>query len=877
MLQPTPQDSAVNPTEPDLSTIAVDGGKKLKVESGPPPKMHTYDEVFEATLEYFSGDKLAATTWIGKYALKHPDGDYVEKTPEDMHRRLAKEFARMEAKYPNPMGEEEIFQLLKDWTIVPQGSPMSGVGNPYKLQSVSNCFVVQAPEDSYGGILHTDQRQAQIMKRRGGVGFDISTIRPQGLPTLNAAQTTDGIGIFMERFSNTCREVAQGGRRGALMLSCDVHHPEILTFVRIKNTLTACKACGFEYRTKVQGANVSVRLSDEFLEAVDKGEKYQLRWPVDVKEKPTVEHWVDAREVWGEIMQHARDSAEPGLLFWDRILRESPADCYADVGYATKSTNPCAELPLSPGDSCRLLVVNLAKFVIDPFTDDAKFDFERFHEVSMKAQRLMDDLVDLELEQIDKILDKVENDSESPRVKLVEQELWTEIREAAANGRRTGTGVTAVGDAVAMMGHRYGDDASLDFVENMYKGLALASYESSIDMAAERGCFPVYNFNKEKDHPYLERILEAGGLDLRKKYETHGRRNIANLTTAPTGSVSIMTQTTGGIEPVFKALYVRRKKVNPNDEGVRVDDTDTDGTQWTNFTVRHHGLVKWQEVTGKGDDAFEESPYYGAEAEAIDWKQRVKLQARAGQWIDHSISSTVNLPKDVATDTVREIYEAAYHAGCKGITVYRDTARDGGLVDARTFHQHDAPKRSEVLQCEVHRSRIKKIKPDGEDLYEDWLIFVGLMEGKPYEVFGGTTENIVLPRKIEGGTIVKRSFAKGGKYDFVYGDDDDPLKILDITRQFLNADRKWGTRMISTSLRHGTPVEIVVEQLSREKDAELYDFGKVLARVLKKYIPDGVTAKAQKVCDNPDCGVEGELFYQEGCVRCNACGNSKCG
>jgi len=846
----------------------VDDGRREQVKHR---KKYSYEEAYVATLDYFRGDSLAASTWITKYALRDQDGALVELTPVDMHRRLAKAFAEVEARYTNPMSEEDVYGLFSDWTVVPQGSPMSGVGNPYKYQSVSNCFVVPSPEDSYGGILLVDQLQAQIMKRRGGVGFDISSIRPRGLPTANAAQTTDGIGIFMERFSRTCREVAQGGRRGALMLTCDVHHPEILTFIRIKNVMTSCKACGHAERTKVTGANVSVRLSDEFLRAVERGEKYHQRWPVDRREDPIIEDWVDARAIWDEITQNARDSAEPGLLFWDNILRESPADCYADAGYRTTSTNPCSEIPLSPGDSCRLMAINLSKFVTDPFTDHADLDWRHLHDVAKKAQRLMDDLVDIEIDHVDRILEKIDRDPESEDAKRTERSLWQRIREAGIGGRRTGLGVTAVGDTVAMMGLRYGNDQSIALVEQIYRALAVASYEASIEMAAERGCFPAYDFRKEEGHPFVERVLAAAPPDLRSKYERHGRRNIACLTTAPTGSVSILTQTTSGIEPVFRAIYTRKKKINPNDEGTRVDEVDSHGDRWQHFAVKEHGLRRWQEVTGKGDDDFAESPYAGAQAEEIDWSQRVRLQAAAGRWIDHAISSTINLPKDVSTEVVRDIYTTAWKMGVKGITVYRDGARDGVLVEKKSeFVQHSAPKRPEVLPCDIHRTRVKV----GDDRFEDWIFFVGLYDGKPFEIFGGTTENIELPRKVERGWIVKRSFKTGGKYDLCYGDQDDPFKIKDIVRQFDNPERGWATRMASLALRHGAPIQYVVEQLQRDRDSDMFDFARTMARILKRYIPDGSTA-SQNICK--ECGAEDSLRYQEGCLICVSCGSSKCG
>jgi len=830
---------------------------------------YSHEEVSAATLEFFDGDELAADTWVSKYALRDGDGRYVEKTPPDMHCRLAREFARIEKSYENPMSEEEIFGLLSDWTVVAQGSPMSGVGNPFQLQSVSNCFGISPPFDSYGGILLTDQQQAQIMKRRGGVGTDISTLRPKGMPTANAAHTTDGLGIFMERFSHTCGEVGQGGRRGALMLTCDVHHPEIRRFIGIKDERSSCRVCGHEERTRVTKANVSVRLSDEFLEAVEKGEKYQMRWPCDPDQKPVLEEWTDAQEIWDDINQHARDSAEPGLLFWDRILRESPADCYADVGFRTITTNPCSEIPLSGADACRLLLVNLAKFVKDPFTDKATFEWARLHEVTKKAQRLMDDLVDIELEQVDKIIAKIEADPEPPEVKTVELGLWRKIRASGHNGRRTGLGVTAVGDTIAMLGHKYGSDESIDLVEKIYRALAVASYESSIEMAGERGCFPVYNYKKEEGHPFIERVLEAGGEELRTKYERHGRRNIANLTTAPTGSVSLLTQTSSGIEPIYRAIYTRRKKINSGDPDARIDYVDASGEAWSEYTVRHHGLVRWEQVTGKGDEDFEESPYHGAEAHDLDWNQRVRFQAAATRWLDHAVSSTINLPEDVSVDTVKQIHWMAWKSGCKGITTYRENSRDGVLVEKREFLQHSAPKRPERLPCDIHRSRVKR--EDGE--YEDWIIFVGLFEGKPYEVFGGTTENIELPKKVTEGHIVKRALRSGGKYDLHYGEADDPLKIKDIVRQFDNADRGWATRMISLALRHGSPPQYMVEQLQHDKDSDLYDFAKAVARVLKKYIQDG-TKSGKKIC--PKCEAHDSLRYQEGCLLCISCGYSKC-
>lgn len=862
MLQISPPEELSVTKEPGrASTIAIDEGRVREMRSTPPPvSTYTFAEILEASTVYFEGDVLAANTWCTKYALRDLEGNFVEKTPADMHRRLAREFARIEQSYKNPMSEDEIFSLLDRFRyVVAQGSPMSAVGNPYKIQSVSNCFVIPSPADSYGGILHADQQQAQIMKRRGGVGFDISTIRPRGMPTANAAQTTDGIGIFMDRFSNTCREVAQGGRRGALMLTLDVHHPEVRTFINIKRDLV-----------RVTGANISLRLSDEFLNAVRDDKNVQLRWPCEPSKNPVVEEWVNARQLWDEIVTAAHACAEPGLLLWDNILKGSPADAYADVGYRTTSTNPCAELPLCPGDSCRLMVVNLSSFVEDPFLGSASFDWANFHEVVKKAQRLMDDLVDIELEHVARILKKIEEDPEPEEIKRPERELWLRIQKAAGNGRRTGLGVTAVGDVVAMMGLKYGDDESIDFVEKIYRGLAVASYESSIEMAQERGSFPVYDFRKEQGHPFIERVLEAAGDDVRRRYEASGRRNIANLTTAPTGSVSLLTQTTSGIEPAFEVLYTRKKKVNPNDESARVDEIDELGDKWTKFTVRHHGLVQWQRATGHTDADVEKSPYWGAQAEQIDWVQRVKLQAAAQQWVDHAISSTINLPEDVTVSEVQKIYMEAWESGCKGITVYRTNSRRGVLVKEEIFAQHSAPKRPDKLPCEVHRTRVKV----GED-FEDWIFFVGLLEGKPFEIFGGITENLELPKRLKRGAIIKRPFKAGGKYDFVYGDDDDPCTVKDFVHLFNNPDRGWATRMASLALRHGAPIQYVVEQLQRDKDSDMFDFARTMARVLKSYIPDGSKTSSAKVCSQ--CSSEGSLIYQEGCVLCRSCGHSKCG
>ena len=653
------------------------------------------------------------------------------------------------------------------------------------------------------------------------------------------------------------------------MLTLDVHHPQVRDFVKIKRDLT-----------RVTGANISLRLSDEFMEAVEGGTQVQLRWPCDPAEKPTVEEYVDARELWNEIIESAHACAEPGLLFWDNAKKMTPSDIYAEEGFASVCTNPCGEIILSPNDSCRLMVVNLSNFVIDKFTKNADFDWAHYHEVVVKAQRLMDDMIDLELEQVDKIIAKVKADPEPEYVKAAELHLWNKIREAAEKGRRTGLGVTAVGDTVAMMGLRYGSEESIQFVENLYRALAVGSYRSSIDMAEERGCFPVYNYRKEVGHPFIERILEAGGQDLRDAYETHGRRNIANTTTAPCGSVSILTQTTSGIEPAYTLIYTRRKKINLNDEGASVDFVDDMGDEWSEFSVRHHGFSEWQAVTGKTDADIEESPYWGGTSNDVDWVQKVQMQGAAQKYICHAISNTTNLPGDANVETVKNVYTAGWKAGCKGLTIYRDGSRAGVLVQNKTeksvFHQHDAPKRPERVPCEIHRSRIKVGQDrEGSPIMQDWIFFVGLLEGKPFEIFGGTTENIELPKKVLEGHVVKRAFKTGGKYDFHYGDLDDPCKIKNVVKQFDNPDQGWVTRMISLSLRHGSPIQYIVEQLQRDKEADMFAFSRTIARVLKKYIPDGVESRAEKVCG--DCGAEGAIRYQEGCMLCSSCGASKCG
>ena len=815
---------------------------------------------FDESLKYFKGDELAANVFVTKYALTSKNGDVLEKTPDDMHRRLSREFARIESKYPNPLDEEEIYSLFKDFKyVIPQGSPMSGIGNPHQIQSISNCFVIEPPFDSYGGICKTDQELVQIAKRRGGVGFDLSTIRPKGLSTGNCARTTDGIEVFMDRFSNSCREVAQGGRRGALMLTISVHHPQIRDFIKIKRDLT-----------RVTGANISVRLSDEFLNAVENQENFQLRYPVDSNE-PIVEEWVSAKEVWNEIVENAHATAEPGLLFWDNATRLTPSDVYSSEGFGSKSTNPCGEIILSPYDSCRLMVVNLLSFVENPFEATAKFDYKAMADVVKKAQKLMDDMIDLEVEQVEKILEKIDSDPEPDNVKKIERDLWAKIKEQALKGRRTGLGVTAVGDTLAALNIIYGSDESIVEVEKMYKTLAINSYISSCEMARDRGPFEVHNHEKEKGNEFLERIWSASPevYELSKEY---GRRNIALTTTAPAGSVSVLTQTTSGIEPAFLVKYMRRKKINQDtDPHARVDYIDDTGDAWQEFDVYHHGFKKWMDVTDNTE--VEDSPYYKATSNDIDWVQKVKVQAAAQKWVCHAISNTTNLPNDIDVDTVKNIYMEGWKSGCKGVTIYRDGCRSGVLVsnneevteDSNQFKSHSAPSRPDSLECSIHHASIKG---------EAWTILVGLMDGKPYEVMGGLQKYIEIPRKYKKGVIVKHHYkTKNSRYDLHIGKNGDSFVIKDLVSVFDNPNHAGYTRTISLALRHGAPIQYVVEQLQKDTEMDMFSFSKVIARVLKTYITDG-TKPGKTVCEN--CGAEDTLVYQEGCVTCTACGHSKC-
>lgn len=833
---------------------------------------HTYSQVYEASIKYFGGDEFAAKVFVDKYALQNSNSAYLELTPADMHRRLAKEFARIEQNYPNPIDEETIFSLLDHYRyIVPQGSPMSAIGNPYQMQSLSNCFVIQGVHsdkfDSYGGIMLADQELAQIMKRRGGVGLDISGIRPKDVLTNNAAKTTDGLGVFMERFSNTCREVAQNGRRGAEMITISINHPEIETFINIKRNLT-----------KVTGANISIRLNDDFMQAVKDDQGYTLRWPVDASpEKAKVTKTVRAKDIWDQIIDSAWSSAEPGLLFWDTVKKNTPSDIYHEFGHNSISTNPCGEIVLPAYDACRLLVLNLVSYVKNPFTPDAVFDFKKFHQHTIVAQRLMDDIIDLEIECIDRIIAKIKADPEPEEVKMVELQLWHKIRNMNTSGRRTGLGITALGDTLAMLGIKYGAPESIEITRKIYRALAVGSHTSSVTMAKERGAFPIFNYDLEKDHKYLNTIFDDCTRETKRLWKKSGRRNIANTTTAPAGSVSSQTQTTSGIEPVFMLSYVRRKKHNPSDKNARVDFVDAMGDQWQEFTVYHHGVKLWMEATGETD--VTKSPYYGATSNEIDWVASVDMQAAAQDSIDHSISKTCNLPEEATKDMVSQVYLRAWEKGCKGFTVYRDKCRDGVLIssskstskktqDGRPLEieTHMAPKRPLELPCDI-----KKAKVQGEQ----WTLFVGMFNGKPYEIFGGLSKYVDIPNKYKMGKVVKNGKVEDiTTYNLSIGEGEDQMLIKDIANVFENANFGAFTRTISLALRHGTPVQYVVEQLQKDKHSDVTSFSKIAARVLKSYIADGTKSTAEKKC--PKCHMENNFAYQEKCLTCMGCGWSKC-
>jgi len=818
-------------------------------------QVYTYQEALEASTEYFGGDELAARVFVDKYSLRDANAGILEKAPEQMHRRIAKEFARIEKnKFKKPLTEDEIFDLMDKFKyIIPQGSPMAGIGNKTQVTSLSNCYVIPSPEDSYGGIMQADEQLVQISKRRGGCGLDISNLRPNGAATKNAARTSTGIISFMDRYSHSIREVGQEGRRGALMITCSVHHPQIMDFATIKND-----------PTKVNGANISIRLSDEFLSAVTTDGDVNLRWPVE-STTPTISKYMKAKELWKTIIHSAWLRAEPGLLFWDKIVSESPADCYADVGFKTISTNPCSEITLSAYDSCRLLVLNLYSYVKNPFTPEAKFDYVLFKKHAVIAQRLMDDLIDLELEAIDGIIKKVGEDPEGKTVKQTEINLWKNIKKVCADGRRTGTGFTALGDTLAALGIRYGSEDSITTAEEIYRVLKLGAYRSSVDMAIELGAFPVWNHEKEKNNPFLKRLLTDGqnkdslsgitDVALWDDMAIYGRRNIALLTLAPVGSVSLLTQTTSGVEPLFNLkTYTRRKKINPSDKDARVDFVDANNDSWQEFTIYHNKFSVWSKVTGKTN--VEESPWFGACAEDLDWPNRVRLQAAIQKHCDHAISSTLNLPENVAEEKVAEIYEAAWKYGCKGVTIYRNNCRTGVMVTEKTKEvKVDVyAKRPKALHCDIYHPRVKG---------KEYFVIVGFdANEKPYEVFAGN--NGFISKSQSEGEVVK---VKRGHYSLKHKDE----VVVDNITEHLKDDEEALTRMVSMSLRHNVDLPYVVHQLEKV-EGDLTSLSKAVARSLKKYIQDGTAVKGE------ECGEchQDSLVRENGCVICKNCGWTKC-
>ena len=856
--------------------MATDGKVSEVSQEKAKKRTYTFDEAFKSSKEYFKGDELAARVWANKYALKDSYGNLFEKNPDEMHKRLAKEIARIEKRYPNAMNEKQIYGLLKEFKyIIPQGGPMSGIGNKYQIASLSNCFVIghKNPADSYGGIMKIDQEQVQLMKRRGGVGHDLSHIRPQGSPVLNSALTSTGVVPFMERYSNSTREVAQDGRRGALMLSISSKHPDAEKFIDAK--LEA---------GKVTGANVSVRIDNEFMKAVVKNKPYVQQYPVDSK-KPVFKQEVDAGRIWKKIVHNAWKSAEPGILFWDTVINESVPDCYADQGYRTVSTNPCGEIPLCPYDSCRLLAINLFSYVENPFTSEAKFNFELFKEHVGYAQRIMDDIIDLELEKIDAILHKVENDPEDYEVKMVEDKLWRNIRRKAVEGRRTGVGITAEGDMLAALGLQYGSEIAVDFSEEVHKNVALAAYRSSVDMARERGSFEIFDAQKEKNNPFILRLKEQDE-QLYTDMVQYGRRNIALLTIAPTGTTSLMTQTTSGIEPVFMPVYKRRRKVNPNDPESTVSFIDEVGDSWEEYNVFHHKFIDWLKINGYNADevktmsdeeinkVIESSPYNKATSADVDWVSKVKMQGRIQKWVDHSISVTINLPENASEDLVGQLYVTAWESGCKGVTVYREGSRSGVLVsnkkENKTEEQQTSTKRPKSLKAEI-------IRFHNND--EKWIAFVGIKDERPYEIFTGIAdeEMFPIPKSINGGKIIKVKDREGkSRYDFQYIDKYGYENTLGGLSHMFQKEFWNYAKLISGVLRHGMPIPDVVHLVqSLRLDSETINTWKNgVERALKKYIPDGTKPKAGTKCN--ECGSE-SVVYQEGCLICQDCGNSKCG
>lgn len=853
--------------------------KKTESKSDNLVQTYSYKEALEAATAYFKGDELAANVWVNKYAMKDSYGNIYERTPDDMHRRIAAEVARIEQKYSNPMSEKDVYRLLKDFRyILPQGSPMAGIGNNYQVSSLSNCFVIGNDADSYAGIIRLDEEQAQLMKRRGGVGHDLTHIRPKGSPVMNSALSSTGIVPFMERYSNSTREVAQDGRRGALMLSLSIKHPDAEEFIDVKLE-----------RGKVTGANVSVRIDDAFMKAAIEGKSYMQQFPVD-SATPSITKEIDAAQLWNKIIFNAWKSAEPGVLFWDTILRESVPDCYADLGYRTISTNPCGEIPLCPYDSCRLLAINLFSYVEEPFTAKAWFNYEKFsHHVQM-AQRIMDDIIDMELEKIDAILEKINRDPEEEEIKYVERRLWEKIRKTCIEGRRTGVGITAEGDMLAALGLQYGSNEAIEFSVNVHKTLALNAYRSSVDMAKERGAFEIFDAKREQNNPFIQRLAQADP-ELYEDMQQYGRRNIALLTIAPTGTTSLMSQTTSGIEPVFMVSYKRRRKVNPNDKEANITFVDEVGDSWEEYHVFHHRFEDWLRLNGYEVEKVKKlpeaelnaiiakSPYHNATANDVDWVQKVKMQGAIQKWVDHSISVTVNIPEETTVEKVREIYETAWRYGCKGCTIYRDGSRAGVLVSDSEkkepkasepkFAETYAPKRPIKLEAEIVRFRNND---------EEWLAVVGCYDGRPYEIFTGRAiDTFRLPDYVKTGWVIKGSDDEGHRrYDFQFLDREGyRVTIEGLSRSFDKTFWNYA-KLISGVLRHGMPIHYVVELVSGLNVAEehINTWKNGVVRALKKFIPDGTKA-VKHAC--PNCGDHDGLEYKEGCLMCKSCGHSECG
>ena len=863
-------------------------------------KKYSFDEAFEASLRYFGGDELAARVWVNKYAMKDSFGNIYEKSPEDMHWRIANEVARMEQKYKNPISAQEIFGLLDHFRyIIPAGSPMTGIGNNYQIASLSNCFVIglDGDADSYGAILRIDEEQVQLMKRRGGVGHDLSHVRPKGSPVNNSALTSTGLVPFVERYSNSTREVAQDGRRGALMLSVSIKHPDAEAFVDAKME-----------EGKVTGANVSVKITDSFMEAAVNDRPFVQQFPIDA-ERPVYKKEISARKLWEKIVHNAWKSAEPGVLFWDTIIRESLPDCYADLGFRTVSTNPCGEIPLCPYDSCRLLSINLYSYVKNPFTEEATFDFDLFRKHALLAQRLMDDIVDLEMEKIDRIMEKIKSDPQNDEVKHAEYHLWEKIKEKSGKGRRTGVGITAEGDMIAAMGLRYGTEEATKFAVEVHKTLALSAYRSSVTMAQERGAFSIFEAERERNNPFVLRIKEADP-QLYSDMMKYGRRNIACLTIAPTGTTSLMTQTTSGIEPVFLPVYTRRRKVNPNDTDVHVDYVDEVGDSFEEYIVYHKKFLEWMKINGLDttkkytqaeiNDLVKRSPYYKATANDVDWLMKVRMQGAIQKWVDHSISVTVNLPNNVDEALVNKLYVEAWRSGCKGCTIYRDgsrsgvmisvskkdkkkkndngreTSQDSDLNSSEEKHEHVCTppqvveERPQVLDCDVVRFQNNK---------EKWVAFVGLLDGYPYEIFTGLQdddEGIVLPKSVTKGKIIKQTNADGThRYDFQFENKRGYKTTVEGLSEKFNPEYWNYAKLISGVLRYRMPIDHVIHLVGslQLKDESINTWKNGVERALKKYVTDGTTVSGQ-TC--PICGQE-TLVYQEGCLICTNCGASRCG